>query len=125
MGDHRSAVTLDVFENLERELGISIMYQKYSAMGSPGFRLGCVSAVSRGSSRAVVMHARGPDIQESPMLPDYIIYDELKRDQEREGGERPRIEAPQPSRPEFDKSEEQEEDESEEESDRGVTIIEI
>ncbi len=59
------------------------------------------------------------------MLPDYIIYDELKREQERDGGQRPRIEAPQPSHPEFERPHEKKDDDQEENDDRGVTIIEI
>lgn len=58
------------------------------------------------------------------MLPDYIIYDELKQERQREEPRRPRVELPQEPPPEFDDSEEKQ-DESEEENDRGVTIIEI
>lgn len=59
------------------------------------------------------------------MLPDYIIYDELKKEREDEGSaERPRVEIPRQPPPEFDEPEAQEEEE-EEENDRGVTIIEM
>lgn len=59
------------------------------------------------------------------MLPDYIIYDELKRERNERDESRPRVEIPQDPPPEFDESEEQSEEEDEEESDRGVTIIEM
>lgn len=60
------------------------------------------------------------------MLPDYIIYDELKKERERrrrERSERPRIEQPPPFWPEseFDGPDSEEE----EDSDRGVEIIQI
>lgn len=61
------------------------------------------------------------------MLPDYIIYDELKRERDDHGdSHRPRVEVPKHEPPpEFDQPEEQSEEEEEEERDRGVTIIEI
>lgn len=60
------------------------------------------------------------------MLPDYIIYDELKKERDRkrrERGGRPRIEQPRPWWPEseFDGPD----GEEEEKSDRGVEIIQI
>lgn len=60
-------------------------------------------------------------------LPDYIIYDELKRErekrEERDRQERPRLEIPRhiPYWPE----EEAEEDTDRNESDRGVVILEM
>ncbi len=60
------------------------------------------------------------------MLPDYIIYDELKKERERrrrERGERPRIEQPLPWWPESEFDGQDNEDE--EESNRGVEIIQI
>ena len=59
------------------------------------------------------------------MLPDYIIYDELKKQREQRRKERPRIRIEQPipywPEPEFDGSEHDEE----EKSDRGVEILKI
>ena len=59
------------------------------------------------------------------MLPDYIIYDELKKQREKRRPERPRIHIDQPvpywPEPEFDGPE----SEDEEESNRGVEIIQI
>ena len=61
------------------------------------------------------------------MLPDYIIYDQLKREREKRRKERPRVEIEKrkprwPGEPEFDGPEGEEEDEQ---SDRGVEIIQI
>lgn len=59
------------------------------------------------------------------MLPDYIIYDELKKERERDQErERPRLEIPK-YRPPAPDSEFDEEQDNEEEVDRGVTIIQM
>lgn len=59
------------------------------------------------------------------MLPDYIIYDELKKEREKreQRRERPRLEIPR-HRPYLPDGEE-EQAEQEEKSDRGVAIIQF
>jgi hypothetical protein len=68
------------------------------------------------------------------MLPDYIIYDELKRERDEDGPGRPRIEVPTPpSDSEFERPDESDAEESSDHSDdrpddqpdRGVTIISL
>ncbi len=63
--------------------------------------------------------------KDKTMLPDYIIYDELKKERERRRRERPRIEIEKPKRywpeSEFDGSHRDDDEESE----RGVEIIQI
>lgn len=59
------------------------------------------------------------------MLPDYIIYDELKKEREREQErERPRLDIPK-YRPPSPDSEFDDDQAGEEDSDRGVTIIQM
>ncbi len=62
--------------------------------------------------------------KDKTMLPDYIIYDELKKERERGREERPRIEieTPAPYRREPDSDDHGEEEEN---SNRGVEIIQI
>ncbi len=59
------------------------------------------------------------------MLPDYIIYDELKKQREKRNHERPRVNIERPipywPEPEFEGPDQEEEDESE----RGVEILQI
>ncbi len=59
------------------------------------------------------------------MLPDYIIYDELKKEREKRERqrERPRLEVPrhQPHLPEA----EQEDDEGDDKAERGVEIFQL
>jgi hypothetical protein len=94
-------------------------------MVSPKTRFGCVTARPWHGKRDAPFRRTRSTTKESLMLPDYIIYDELKRERERrERNERPRVEVPKQPLPEFDQPEDQE-DESEEEDNRGVTIIEI
>jgi hypothetical protein len=63
--------------------------------------------------------------KDKTMLPDYIIYDELKKERERRRKERPRIEIERPKRywreSEFDGPHRDDDDES----NRGVEIIKI
>lgn len=60
------------------------------------------------------------------MLPDYIIYDELRRREEREQDERPRPQLEVPRYvPYWPESEADDEADDDEESDRGVIIIQM
>ena len=60
------------------------------------------------------------------MLPDYIIYDELKKERDKRDRrrERPRLEIPM-HRPHLPESEAEDADGEEENDDRGVEIIQI
>jgi hypothetical protein len=59
------------------------------------------------------------------MLPDYIIYDELKRERERNRSERPQLEIPRykPYWPEDEEREDDAHDDDESDIERGETVI--
>lgn len=59
-----------------------------------------------------------------PLIPDYLIYDEIKKRREREASQQERLEMPL-YRPEIPRHEPSEPSEVEEESERGVFIIDM
>ena len=88
-------------------------YARYSDRGAP-------------EGAVVTLRESGYSCEGGDVLPDYIIYDELRRRRQQDEDERPRPQLEIPRYvPNWPESEADDESEEEDETDRGVIIIQM